>query len=159
MRLPLALRHTASLLLPLLLFLAAGCTEGVSSRFYTMETDGWEQEDTLSFPLDSVTAPGRYALTLTLRLSAARPYPYTDICLLYERLLPSDTASRELSLPLTEGRNDMSGSGVSLYAYDVPLDTLQLREGESGLFRLAHTMRLSPLTGVRDVGLTWRRLP
>ena len=52
----------------------------------------------------------------------------------------------------------MAGNGVSLYAYDFPVDTLSLEPGTKGCFILKHNMRLSPLPGIHDVGLSLRRL-
>lgn len=122
--------------------------------FRDMPETGWEANDTVGFPLDSVEQSGRYVLTLTLRLTAAERYPFSDMALELTRCLPADTLTTPLYFTLTTGRSDMAGNGVSLYAYDFPIDTLDLHTGEEGRFVLRHRMRLSPLPGIHDVGLS-----
>lgn len=126
--------------------------------YHDLPLDGWEAGDTVAFPLDSVTEGGDYLLTLSLRFTASERYPFSDIALLLTRCLPGDTLTMPLRYTLTTGRSDMAGNGVSLYAYDFPVDTLSLEPGTKGCFILKHNMRLSPLPGIHDVGLSLRRL-
>lgn len=126
--------------------------------YHDLPLDGWEAGDTVAFPLDSVTEGGDYLLTLSLRFTASERYPFSDIALLLTRCLPGDTLTMPLRYTLTTGRSDMAGNGVSLYAYDFPVDTLSLELGTKGRFILKHNMRLSPLPGIHDVGLSLRRL-
>ena len=126
--------------------------------YHDLPLDGWEAGDTVAFPLDSVTEGGDYLLTLSLRFTASERYPFSDIALLLTRCLPGDTLTMPLRYTLTTGRSDMAGNGVSLYAYDFPIDTLSLEPGTKGRFILKHNMRLSPLPGIHDVGLSLRRL-
>lgn len=147
------------LALALLSVLFVACDRQTAMAGYRdLPSDGWEAGDTIAFPLDSVAEGGDYVLTLSLRFTAAGGYPFSDIALLLTRCLPGDTLTTPLRYTLTTGRSDMAGNGVSLYAYDFPVDTLSLEPGTKGRFMLKHDMRLSPLPGIRDVGLSLRRL-
>lgn len=126
--------------------------------FRAIPPNGWDAEDTLCIPLDSVAEEGPYVLTLTLRLTASQHYPFSDICLKLTRCLPGDSATAKLRYDLTMGRSEMAGSGVSLYVYDLPVDTLYLKTGTRGHFIIQHDMRLSPLPGLHDVGLSLKRI-
>lgn len=148
-----------TILCTLFVMMLASCDEHVAmTSFRAISQDGWEREDTIHVPLDSVKASGDYVLTLHLRLSSAPRYPFTDISLQLTQCLHSDTITKALQFPLTTGRSDMAGKGVSLYVYDFPIDTIPLNTGEKGLFIIKHDMRLTPLPGVHDVGLSLRQL-
>lgn len=130
-----------------------------TNAFRSFAVDGWDSDDTLIVPIDTLQADGTFVLSLHLRVATAPPrYPYTDIVLLLSRRLSSDghtlISTDTISLPLTSARGDMEGRGTSLLQIDVPIDTLSLPAGTSGSFALTHLMRRDPLQGIHDVGLS-----
>jgi len=131
--------------------------------FRSFPAAGWNRENTLIAPLDTLQVGGRYVLSLHLRLaSAPMRYPYTDIVLRVAREWRADSLSvaavDTLFLPLILENEHIDGRGTSLLQVDFPIDTLTLPTGAVGRFSVAHLMRRDPLQGIRDVGLSLRRL-
>ncbi len=136
------------------------CTaDTAANAFREIPATGWESDDTLRFDVDSVHTGGTYVATLSLRLSAARPYPFRTLVAVVERHiagLPERTDTLEMSL--MPGARHATGHGVSLVQYDFPLDTLGLEVGDKGYYTVRHAMRRSPLPGIADVGMSVRAL-
>lgn len=130
----------------------AACDENVASTaFRTLPEAGWDDDDTLQFPVDTLQTGGTYIATLSLRLSMAHPYPYTDIVMTVERhLLPlpaeasptdsvtsaADSAARNSSAADSANSNIQSALSTSAL---VQTDTLT--------FALTRTDNHSDMTG------------
>lgn len=137
----------------------AACDDRVAATaFRSLPPEGWHSADTLVFPADSLAAGSAYAVVLSLRLSAAHPYPFRSVTLTAARCFPADSLTDTLTLPLVEGRSDMSGKGTTLYQYDFTIDTLLTDTATRGCYVVRHLMRRDPLPGIHDVGITLRRL-
>ncbi|MBR1732932.1 MAG: gliding motility lipoprotein GldH [Alloprevotella sp.] len=141
--------------------LLCGCRPGAAKFAYKpLPPAGWDAAESVTFPVDSVPADGFYVLTVGLRTSAARPYPYRSVTLRVSTRIP-DTAqerTKELALPLADTWGDTGGSGTTLFQYEQTADTLQLRGGQRGTIRIAHAMRDRLLTGITDIGIRLERL-
>lgn len=141
--------------------LLCGCRPGAAKFAYKpLPPSGWDTAEAVSFPVDSIPADGFYVLTIGLRTSAARPYPYRGITLRIGTRFP-DTAqmrTKDLALPLADTRGDTEGNGTTLFQYEHTADTLHLRRGERGTIRIAHAMRDRVLTGITDIGVRLERL-
>lgn len=118
----------------------------------TCGPEGWGGADTLVLAADSLPAAGAYRLCFDLRTSATRPYPYRGLMLGVRVELPDTAWTDTVSCSLAAAAGDPSGSGVSVYQYEFPLDTLRLGGRPALRVRLYHLMRHDPLPGVVDVG-------
>lgn len=139
--------------------LTTACDSGVATTaFRTLPEAGWDSEDTLVFgPADTLAEGGTFAVVVSLRLPESHRYPYRELLLAVVSHLPDTVRTDTLSFNLTEEHADLKGHGMSLRQYDFAIDTIRLEAGATPAFDIAHCMRLSPLPGIRDVGVTLRR--
>lgn len=149
----------ACVLLFALLLVACNRRPVAAFSYRSTPVDGWESADTLIFPIDSLPADGRYALTVGVRTSSAYPYPFRTLALSIEaRFLSQARYADTLYCSLTDREGDVSGKGVSVYQYTFPVDTFQLHRGARGTITIHHIMRRNLLPGVSDVGIRLERL-
>lgn len=149
----------ACVLLFALLLVACNRRPVATFSYRSTPVDGWENADTLIFPIDSLPADGRYALTVGVRTSSAYPYPFRMLALSIEaRFLSQTRYADTLYCSLTDHEGDVSGKGVSVYQYTFPVDTFQLHRGARGTITIHHIMRRNLLPGVSDVGIRLERL-
>lgn len=111
-------------------FLLAACHDGVAAyAFHTLPEEGWDADDTLRFPVDTVTEDGYYALTVYLRTPISTPYPYREIILHVDREvcqpLPKDTAMVADTLQ-KKAVSSLPDAGHACSASVVVSDTLKL---------------------------------
>ena len=137
-------------------------TDKAAWEFCTIGEEGWCTEDTLAFDIDSIKTDGYYETMLCLRTSAGNACPYTDISLLVSCHWQTGSAlvsrSDTLKCVFTTDNGDVRGTGVSLYQYNLPMDTLYLPAHSRGRIVVGHIMRRSPLPGIHDVGIKVRKL-
>ena len=134
------MRPFAFVLLLSLLLVACNRHHVAKFSYRSTPVDGWESADTLIFPIDSLPADGRYALSIEARFLSQARYADTIYC------------------SLTDHEGDVSGKGVSVYQYSFPVDTFQLHRGARGTITIHHIMRRNLLPGVSDVGIRLERL-
>lgn len=155
------LRTAFHLILTLVLAaLAVSCDSSQKSRFRSFDSAGWDSSDTVRLDIDSLRHGGDYELSVELRISAARPCPYTsasvEVVASGAGLLSSKPDTVVVSFASDEG--EKPAPGLSLYTYSVPFDTVSLPVGARCSFVMRHVMRLDPLSGVSDAGLRLRRI-
>lgn len=144
------------LLLAFLLFLLAGCGKRPAAfEFRNTPVEGWEAGDTLHYHIDTLRRAGDYRLSLGLRTSAATPYPFQSIWLVVRQQWhnPDTLFVDTLECRLTNSKGDVTGDGVSLYAYSQEMRTLPLAEGTSADVKITHIMRREMIRGIVDVGI------
>ena len=166
------MRPFASVLLLSLLLVACNRHHVAKFSYRSTPVDGWESADTLIFPIDSLPADGRYALTIGVRtfsgailhmVSFDRPMSTNSLSLDYvigpeARFLSQARYADTIYCSLTDHEGDVSGKGVSVYQYSFPVDTFQLHRGARGTITIHHIMRRNLLPGVSDVGIRLERL-
>ncbi len=139
----------------------ASCREGRTAAFQYLPVPagGWEVGDTLHFSVDTIRQGGDYRLTIGVRTSAARPYPFRSIWLLIcqHRHNPEAFLRDTLECKLANERGDALGNGTSLYTSTVKWQTIHLPEGSSADITVNHIMRRDLLQGVTDVGIKLER--
>ncbi len=135
----------------------SSCQEKRTAAFQyaPVPVEGWETGDTLHFPIDTIREGGDYLLTVGVRTSASKPYPFRSIWLLIcqHRHNPESFSRDTLECQLANERGDALGNGTSLYTSTQPWRTLQLPEGSSADITITHIMRRDILQGVTDVGI------
>lgn len=136
--------------------LAAACDERPAGyAFRSTPVDGWERNDVLAFPVDTVRRGGDYRIDVCVRASSARSYPFRTLWLVVGQEWKNPSAVRQDTLvcPLANADGDLNGRGVSLFQYDFPLDTVTLAPGSSGQIVVRHIMRRDILLGISDIGV------
>ncbi len=139
----------------------ASCREGRTAAFEyrPVPVEGWEAGDTLHFRVDTIRQGGSYRLSIGVRTSAAKPYPFRSIWLLIcqHRHNPEAFTRDTLECRLANERGDALGNGTSLYTSTAAWQTVQLPEGSSADITVNHIMRRDMLQGVTDVGIKLER--
>lgn len=155
------MRHTLLYILQasLLTLCACNASRDEAFTFLPVPSDGWEQTDTLRFPIDTLRQGGTFQLCIDIRTSASRPYPFRNASLSIIQQWNGDTArTRHLTCALASSDGSIAGSGVSYRQVEFPADTLSLRAGSCGEILLSHHMSQRVLHGISDVGIRLRRL-
>ena len=140
----------------ILLLLMISCERSSSQlHFKNLGSEGWLQHDTLLFEVDSLLETGHYRLSVAMRTSSAKRYPYRQLVLQVRQNWNRDSLETvdTLFCHLAKPDGEIKGDGVSIYAYEFPLDTLSLDEGWCGKIYLRHLMRKSPLDGIYNIGV------
>lgn len=154
-------RQSVLLAAAALLVALAGCehTPGAFGH-HDFTAEGWPAGDTLSFPVDSVTVPGSYRLTVCIRSTVTPSYPFQQLVLEvvqdWQSPLPrrADTLSFHMSAP----DGERYAPGVSLFSTADTLSVPYLPAGSRGTLRLHHLMRRTPLPGLHDVCVLLERI-
>lgn len=148
--------------LPLLcmgLLLTACQQRTVYHTYRETPIEGWEQNDTILFHVDSIRHPGVYHMSIGLRTTAA--YAYRTLWLLVESHWqnPGLRTRDTLVCHLTNNDGDLNGRGIDTYQYTYPLAPIRLRSGQTGTISVRHIMRRDILPGVSDIGVEITRAP
>lgn len=142
-------RPVSILLLYLLLFASCRRYHAEVVVFHTLPSDGWEQTDTIRFPIDTLDAQGTYQLSIGLRTSISSPYPFRNLQLnIQEKISSLPQRSHTISIPISTNHH-----GTTLKEYLLPVDTIQLPPKATGEILITHHMRNNPLYGIRDLGV------
>lgn len=158
---PCRARQSVLLAAAALLVALAGCehTPGAFGH-HDFTAEGWPAGDTLSFPVDSVTVPGSYRLTVCIRSTVTPSYPFQQLVLEvvqdWQSPLPrrADTLSFHMSAP----DGERYAPDVSLFSTADTLSVPYLPAGSRGTLRLRHLMRRTPLPGLHDVSVLLERI-
>lgn len=147
------LRHLRATLSAAALLLAACSPTTVYHRFRDVATEGWEHGDTVLFIIDSISSSDTYRFELDVRTTPQ--FPFQKLWLVVDRHFSAPELHRrdtvECVLATPEG--NITGRGVSLYAYTFSLPPLPLTQGQHGHIAVSHIMRRDLLEGVSDIGI------
>ena len=114
---------------------------------------GWEKNDTLTFNIPGMAAPGTYGQQVGLRMTSA--FPFTSISLIVEqRIMPRGKVLTDtIKCPITDIRGNFLGDGISSFQYMFPLREVTLNKKDSIHVSIRHNMKREILPGVSDIGL------
>lgn len=114
---------------------------------------GWEKNDTLTFNIPGMAAPGTYSQQVGLRMTSA--FPFTSISLIVEqRIMPRGKVLTDtIKCPITDIRGNFLGDGISSFQYMFPLREVTLNKKDSIHVSIRHNMKREILPGVSDIGL------
>ena len=149
-------KHTLLYITALALFcvLVAACNQKTAYCHYEhTPMSGWDKNDTLTFVIGPVTASGRYAEEIGLRISGE--YPFMGLNLIIEQRNKSKQLLRvdTLACNLVNEQGHVQGRGVSQFQYTFPLSAIDLQEEEQLYVKVRHDMKRDILPGISDVGL------
>ena len=130
-------------------------TRSSQQEFFHIGEPGWRSTDTFHFQTDTLLNPGYYLLSVAFRTSSTCRYPYRQLVLEVSRHFGGDGAVMvdTLNCNLTQEDGEVEGRGISVYAYDFPVDTLHITKGNSCQISIRHLMRKTPLAGIYDIGV------
>jgi gliding motility-associated lipoprotein GldH len=150
-----ALRHTCHLAAcAIVLLTLMSCGQRTVLHVYkSVPLEGWEKNDSLIFPVDSLPRTCRYDLSIGLRTASS--YPYQEVWLIVDTRLqrPRYEHSDTVRCQLVNAKGDTRGRGVSISQYAFPVDSKYLLRGQRGQIRVHHMMKREILPGISDVGI------
>ena len=145
-----------AIVMPLMALALAGCsTRGYRySHYETIDSPGWEREDTLRFTLEPVQHYGTYTEEVGLRTTSF--YPFMQLALIIsQEAQPSGFCRTDtIEARLTDDEGMVTGDGINHYQYLFPLPDATLAAGDTLRVSVRHDMLRSPLVGITDVGFT-----
>ena len=133
---------------------AVSCaTDTVYYSYAHTPVSGWEKNDTLTFNIPGMAAPGTYSQQVGLRMTSA--FPFTSISLIVEqRIMPRGKVLTDtIKCPITDIRGNFLGDGISSFQYMFPLREVTLNKKDSIHVSIRHNMKREILPGVSDIGL------
>ena len=133
---------------------AVSCaTDTVYYSYAHTPVAGWEKNDTLTFNIPGMAAPGTYSQQVGLRMTSA--LPLTSISLIVEqRIMPRGKVLTDtIKCPITDIRGNFLGDGISSFQYMFPLREVTLNKKDSIHVSIRHNMKREILPGVSDIGL------
>lgn len=148
------------LLLSVALFFSCSPRDHTQFMFQPVPSDGWEQTDTIRFPLDTIRQGGTYAISIALRTATPMPYPYRSLTLtLRERITPMPERELSVRINLDETPTTFKSRGISMQQYIMCADTLHLPAGNAfGELLVVQAMQSRLLRGIRDVGIRLEKI-
>ncbi len=137
--------------------LAATCTPGgaFDSDFKTIDAEGWTKSSPLVFlQPDSIRGVDAYDIAVSVRHD--NYYPYRDLLLIVDyvaggKIVEHDTVNVELC----DEYGDWGGSGLGKLFQKQMLIKERVPVGRYDKIVVWHNMRVSKVTNVTDVGLTY----
>ena len=145
-------RHIVILLVAVCLFIS--CDNSiVYHQFQHTAQEGWDARDSITFVTDTIREDGTYTTYLCLRASA--DYPFQNLCVVTKQTPQpgSITTSRWLNIRIKEPDGQPDGNGTVLYTQEIPLHTMQLKQGDSLRIVVAQHMKREVVQGIKDVGV------
>lgn len=133
---------------------AVSCaTDTVYYSYAHTPVAGWEKNDTLTFNIPGMAAPGTYSQQVGLRMTSA--FPFTSISLIVEQhIMPRGKVLTDtIKCPITDIRGNFLGDGISSFQYMFPLREVALNKKDSIHVSIRHNMKREILPGVSDIGL------
>lgn len=133
---------------------AVSCaTDTVYYSYAHTPVAGWEKNDTLTFNIPGMAAPGTYSQQVGLRMTST--FPFTSISLIVEqRIMPRGKVLTDtIKCPITDIRGNFLGDGISSFQYMFPLREVTLNKKDSIHVSIRHNMKREILPGVSDIGL------
>ncbi len=124
----------------------------VYSHYLSVDLQGWQKTDSLSFTVQPIPATAVYEPVLGLRVSTL--YPFANLSLVANIVTPQTQRSDTLSYTLINKNGNWSGQGVIYNQYTAPLPSLYLFEGDTVRVYVKHNMRVFSLKGVSDICFT-----
>lgn len=144
----------------LMILASAACSrQPVAHEYRSTPVEGWEPGDTLKFRIDTLRESGIYRLTLGVRTSASKPYPFRSVWLVVRQHWhrPDTLLIDTVECVLTDEKGDIAGHGVSLYQYRQPLPRIKHSEGSRAELSITHIMRREMIPGISAVGFRFER--
>lgn len=150
-------RLAAALCLVAISLLAATCTPGgaFDSDFKTIDAEGWTKSSPLVFlQTDSIRGVDAYDIAVSVRHD--NYYPYRNLLLIVDyvaggKIVEHDTVNVELC----DEYGDWGGSGLGKLFQKQMLIKERVPVGHYDKIVVWHNMRVSKVTNVTDVGLTY----
>ena len=148
--------NPATLTVAVALFILSSClgSIGTYSHYETIDSRGWQHDDTLTFTAGPVVGDGLFGEELGLRTTSL--YPFTQLTVIVSQEAHPSGYSRTdtLCVSLTDDEGIVLGEGISHYQYSFSMKPAMLADGDTLVVSVRHDMRRTPLEGITDVGFT-----
>ncbi len=148
-------RLTSFILLLLVLLSGSSCD---SHRFFEenkkIEGGIWDVHNRISFPIVIQDTASRYDFYLNVRNDLK--YPYSNLYLFLDTRFPDNRVARdtiECQLAAYDGRWLGKGIGSVRFSRFLFQQGVRFREKGTYVFEVEQGMRVSKLTGIRDIGI------
>lgn len=155
------MRPLSTFLFAILMFLGMttllSCQDSLFySEYRAIPNSQWDSSDTVSFQLPETESP--FDATMTICVRARHDYDYKDIVLRYEHLVNDSIVSADtLNITLYDADEHPISHAFSVSDNSSRPLPLHMERNERHALRITHTMRLNPLQGISDVGVSVER--
>lgn len=135
------------------LSLSTSCNEDTFHAYKTVDSDGWNRLDTLTFTIDSLPAEKDYQMEVGLRTT--RHYPYKSLWLIVESQFnkPDMIFTDTVECFICDSTSQRTGYGLHSLQNTYPLYRFYLQRGQTGHVRIRHHMIHENIKGVGEVGI------
>jgi gliding motility-associated lipoprotein GldH len=144
-------------LLTACVFTSCSHSETPCHSYQEVPTEGWEQQHSLTFNIDTIRKTAYYRVIVNVRTTNA--YPFQSLWLLvhqqYSR--PQLSSKDTVVCVFTDQQGNPLRHGISLRQYSDSATSLLLRKGQYGTVTVSHIMRRNILSGISDVGVEIRK--
>lgn len=137
----------------MLLFVA--CQESPFYMTYKpVKISGWDSRDTVVFKLPEIKSPSSYTVTVSIR--AIQSFKYDNLGLAVMLYEGRDVVSKDTVMyDLYDSYGENKGKGFPYVEYEENLKrTYHFSPDKRYKIKITHIMRLDPLDGVANVGVT-----
>lgn len=138
----------------LLLLLASSCTgDTLWHKYVHVGSNGWHDNDTISFCLPATLSEGTYSMDIELRTTPA--FPYQRLCVVRKMLLshPADTCRDTVFIQTSTNGQRLTGDGVTVQSFAQPAPDIRLLNGQQARVQLYHIMSRGTMPDIMDVGI------
>ena len=137
------------------MLLFAACQESPFYMTYKpVDTSGWDSRDTIVFMLPEIESPSSYNVNVSVRTIQSFKYDNIGLAImLYEgrNVVSKDTVVYDVY----DSHGENKGKGFPYVEYEESLThTYYFNPGKRYKIKITHVMRLDPLAGLANVGVT-----
>ena len=118
-----------------------------------LDREQWTRSDTLTFHMPVMPQKGEYDAIIDLRFTDR--YPFMTLTLQAQQTVhgSGNNYTDTLTLQVYNNNGLMTGNGLNLIDYTVPLRTYTLSPHDSVTVSLCHIMSGDTLKGITDIGM------
>ena len=125
----------------------------VFDRYEHTPIAGWEKNDTLFFDVNPISTAGTYRQELGLRITGQYPFRSLRLVLKQEIWPEGRIIHDTVDCQLIDEKGTATGQGIAFYQYNMPVNDIKLREGDSLHICIRHDMKREILPGISDIGI------
>ena len=148
-------KHLPSILILVIGLLCCACNnQKIYSHYEHVSETGWERIDTINFFIPPVSESGTYHEELGLRIDTTFPFQSLTMEII-QTIFPEGRQEYYTKVcPLIDKSGNITGAGVSLFQYTIPVNDIILNQGDSVHITIVHSMKREIMPGVTDVGIS-----
>ena len=149
--------HIITSLLLATMFVACDTANTAYHKYVGINTDGWQNKDTLTFKVDTLRRFGDYTSYLCLRIQPDFPYRFLTLEVEQSNMPKGKVQRRKVTIEVVNKEGERQGTGITYHTHEVPLFTNWMGPGDSVSFKVNHAMARETMPSIMDVGIKLKR--